>query len=98
MAIAPGWVDFGIVKIATYLGHAMGPNVVDDMRGHPVQKWQQRADAIALAKGSATVTIKEYNTKAIPMLLYIAQPPSLPARPPKLRAPSSTSSGTPRRP
>ncbi|CAK0845248.1 unnamed protein product [Prorocentrum cordatum] len=73
MAIVPGWVDFGIVKIATYLGYPMGPNVVDDMWGPPVQKWQPRADAIALAKGSATVTIKEYNTKAIPTLLYIAQ-------------------------
>eukprot|EP00959_Pyramimonas_sp_CCMP1952_P437296 9155805-Pyramimonas_sp.AAC.1 len=51
----------------------MDPNVVDEMWNPCMQKWQQRADATAHAKGSTTVTIKEYNTKAIPTLLYIAQ-------------------------
>ncbi|CAK0842059.1 unnamed protein product [Prorocentrum cordatum] len=73
-ALVPEWVQLAIVRVASYLGYLMGPNVADEMRGEPTRKQQQqRADARAEAKGPTTATIKEYNIKAVPYTLHVAQ-------------------------
>jgi hypothetical protein len=67
------WMDFLIKPRSLYLGFYLGPTAQEIQFDKVHAKWTQRANAIAARHASAAVSAHLYNTRAVPVLGYLAQ-------------------------
>ena len=75
----PDWADFKICNQGQYLGVALGPLSSSQMWAGPIAKYVLRSDEINQCGAPAALSIRQYNSKAVPVLSYVAQfcdPPS----------------------
>jgi hypothetical protein len=75
----PAWKDFEVVPCAVYLGFFLGPRALSKQWEAPFKKFKQRVQAIAHARAPASITAYTYNSKAVPVLSYVAQLLPLPS-------------------
>jgi len=76
----PTWAEFGITNAAKYLGFVLGPRAGLAQWTEPLKKFQFRVDQIARSGDSAAVSFRQYSSKAVSVLAYVAQlvpPPPL---------------------
>ena len=69
----PGWKDFNILPFGTYLGFQIGPSAGATQWDKPLAKFREAANAIALTRSSAAISVHNYNMRAVPTLGYKAQ-------------------------
>ena len=69
----PDWADFHITNHAKCLGFFLGPTAGSQQYVEAVAKFKHRIDMIHSSGISAIEAIKQYNTRAVPVLGYIAQ-------------------------
>ena len=69
----PAWSEFGIANAAKYLGFVLGPRAGLSQWAEPLKKFQFRVDQIARSGDSAAVSFRQYSSKAVSVLGYVAQ-------------------------
>ena len=69
----PQWSKFQIKPTAKYLGFWLGPAANTMQWTEAGNKWLGRGRDIADAKYPASVTAREYNVKAVPVLSFLSQ-------------------------
>ena len=75
----PKWKSFNIASRGKYLGFHLGPTSAAMQWVAPSAKWRLRAKAIASTHSPAAAAAHLYNTRAVPVMGYIAQLALLPA-------------------
>ena len=74
----PSWKAFNIASSGKYLGFHLGPSSADKQWVAPSAKWRLRASAIASTHSPASAASHLYNTRAVPVMGYVAQLALLP--------------------
>ena len=69
----PAWANFKISSKGKYLGFMLGPGADESQWAPVIAKYVERASLIASAHTAACVTAFRYNSRAIPLLNYLAQ-------------------------
>jgi len=69
----PEWSEFGIANAAKYLGFVLGPRAGLLQWEEPLKKFQFRVDQIARSGDSAAVSFRQFSSKAVSVLGYVAQ-------------------------
>ena len=69
----PDWSLFNVVKAAKYLGVWMGPAAGELQWRDPTTKWEKRAVTVVDLSVGSFDAAQLYNTRAVPVLGYIAQ-------------------------
>jgi len=69
----PAWAEFGIANSAKYLGFVLGPRAGAAQWTEPLKKFMFRVDQIARSGDSAAVSFRQYSSKAVSVLGYVAQ-------------------------
>ena len=69
----PAWAAFHVKPSAKYLSFWLGPRSANLQWCSPAHKWSCRALLAAGADSAASTTILRYNTRALPVLGYVAQ-------------------------
>ena len=69
----PDWAEFNIDDAAKYLGFHLGPGSAAPMWKAPHDKFSKRAYQIAGSKLAPSLSIQQYNQRAMSVLQYIAQ-------------------------
>ena len=75
----PAWACFKIASLAKYLGVFLGPKAGQKQWHAQHNKWVDRARAIANMGTAASISVFQYNTRAVSSLSYIMQFCSPPA-------------------
>ena len=69
----PAWACFKIAPLAKYLGVFLGPRAGQKQWHAQHNKWVDRARAIANMGTAASISVFQYNTRAVSTLSYIMQ-------------------------
>jgi hypothetical protein len=69
----PGWADFRIKATSKYLGFQVGPASGSSQWNAAIQKYKDRAVAIAHSHAPAGITVGMYNSRAVTVLGYLPQ-------------------------
>jgi hypothetical protein len=73
------WKDLRVKTASRYLGFLMGTETNASQFDAPMGKWKSRSAAIAVRHSAASVSVLQYNSRAVPVLGYkmqLAIPPS----------------------
>ena len=76
----PEWSHFKIRGMLKYVGAYLGPDAGGELWTAPVIKYRGRTLKISSPRPPHAAACAEYNSRALPVLSYIAQLSSLPAR------------------
>ena len=75
----PSWKAFNIAATGKYLGFYLGPASLEKQWVAPSAKWRLRAKTIASTHAPASAAALLYNSRAVPVLGYVAQLALLPS-------------------
>ncbi len=69
----PDWTDFKVLGRVECIGIWLGPAVLDDQFRNPLAKLKHRTCTIAKSQLQPSMAIRSYNTRAVPVLSFVAQ-------------------------
>ena len=72
-ANTPAWYGFHVDPEGKYLGFMLGPAANDSSWTNPLHKWIKQAKTIGAAQLPGSVGTHLYNSRAVPVLGYVAQ-------------------------
>ena len=69
----PTWMTFRIQNKGKYLGFFLGPEANSAQWNGPLEKYTSRVDAIYASHAAISISSYSYNTRAVPVVSYVAQ-------------------------